>query len=267
MFEPVKDWFDAFQQLMDLIELSDKEKKIIFLDELPWLDTPQSGFLSALEHFWNSWASARQYIILVACGSSASWIIHKINNNKGGLHNRITKRIKLEPFSLAETEVFLHKKNSALTRYQIVQLYMVLGGIPYYLDMVDAGQSAVQNINRLCFEADGELRDEFGNLYTSLFKNADRHMAVIEALSVKSSGLGRDGIINLCEIKISINEYIIDKQYADDLRKKVEVFRTQSKTKKALFLTMITAFGLQNNAHAQTCVQNSLVLDNLFVAI
>ena len=198
---PAKNWFDAFQQLMDFVENSAKQKKVIFLDELPWFDTPNSGFISALEHFWNSWASARRDIILIVCGSSASWIINKLINNKGGLHNRITKRIKLEPFSLAETEVFFKSKNNAFERYQIVQLFMVLGGIPFYLDMVETGQSAIQNINRLCFEANGELRTEFDNLYTSLFKSAQDHEAVIEALSTKACGLSRDELIKTAKIK------------------------------------------------------------------
>ena len=198
--KPAKNWFDAFQYIMDLIEGSNKPKKVIFLDELPWLDTPQSGFISALEHFWNSWASARRDIILIVCGSSASWIIKKLINNKGGLHNRITKRIKLEPFNLAETEAFFKSKNSAFERYQIVQLYMVLGGIPFYLDMVDTGQSAIQNINSLCFEANGELRTEFDNLYASLFKKAQDHVAVIEALSTKASGMNREELIKVAKI-------------------------------------------------------------------
>jgi uncharacterized protein len=198
--EPAKNWFDAFQQLMDFVESSTKPKKVVFLDELPWFDTPNSGFISALEHFWNSWASARRDIILIVCGSSASWIINKLINNKGGLHNRITKRIKLEPFTLAETEAFFKHKNGAFERYQIAQLFMVLGGIPFYLDMVETNLSAVQNINRLCFEADGELRTEFDNLYASLFKKAQDHVAVIEALSTKASGLTRDELIKLAKI-------------------------------------------------------------------
>ena len=198
--EPAKNWFDAFQQLMDFVESSTKPKKVVFLDELPWFDTPNSGFISALEHFWNSWASARRDIVLIVCGSSASWIINKLINNKGGLHNRITKRVKLEPLSLAETEVFFKHKNGAFERYQIAQLFMVLGGIPFYLDMVETNQSAIQNINRLCFEADGELRTEFDNLYASLFKKAQDHVAVIEALSTKASGLTRDELIKAAKI-------------------------------------------------------------------
>jgi hypothetical protein len=198
---PAKNWFDAFQQLMDFAEASNKPRKVIFLDELPWLDTPQSGFVAALEHFWNSWASARRDILLVVCGSSASWIINKLINNKGGLHNRITRRIKLEPFNLSETEAYFKSKNAAFERYQIMQLYMAMGGIPYYLDLVDTGQSATQNINRLCFEAGGELRTEFDNLYASLFRLASDHVAVIQALSTKAAGLNRDELIRTAKIQ------------------------------------------------------------------
>jgi uncharacterized protein len=394
---PAKNWFDAFQQLMDFVQNSTKPQKVIFLDELPWFDTPNSGFVSALEHFWNSWASARKDIILIVCGSSASWIINKLINNKGGLHNRITKRIKLEPFSLAETEAFFKSKNSAFERYQIVQLYMVLGGIPFYLDMVETSQSAIQNINRLCFEANGELRLEFENLYSSLFKKAEDHEAVIQALSTKALGLSRDeliktakikngggttnllkeleecgfirkypafgkrernqlyqlidfyslfyltfiknssvidenlwingvdnpqfrawsgyafemiclhhlkeikqalgisgvftntstwfstdktqkaqidlvidrrdGIINVCEMKFSVKPFTIDKKYAEELRLKMETFREQTNTKKSIFLTMITAFGVQKNEYSNAVVQNAISLNELFTPL
>ena len=198
---PTKNWFDAFQQLMDLLEASNQPKKVIFLDELPWFDTPNSGFMTALEHFWNSWASARTDVILVVCGSAASWIINKLLKNKGGLHNRITQRIKLEPFNLAETAAFFKSKNAVFEQMQIAQLYMALGGIPFYLDMINVGESAVQNINRLCFEADGALRIEFESLYASLFKKADNHVAVIEALAQKSSGMSRDELIKAAKIQ------------------------------------------------------------------
>ena len=135
-----KTWFEAFGQLMDLIETQkSKKKKIIFLDELPWLDTRGSNFLPALEHFWNSWASARKDILLIVCGSAASWMINNLLRNRGGLHNRVTERIKLEPFNLAETEAFLKAKNLGFDRYQIILIYMVFGGIPFYL----AGAGAV----------------------------------------------------------------------------------------------------------------------------
>ena len=197
---PAKNWFDAFQQLMDLLEASKQPKKIIFLDELPWFDTPNSGFVTALEHFWNSWASARTDVILIVCGSAASWIINKLLKNKGGLHNRITQRIRLEPFNLAETAAFFKSKNAVFEQMQMAQLYMALGGIPYYLDMINVGESAVQNINRLCFEADSALRIEFESLYASLFKKSNNHVAVIEALAQKSSGMNREALIKAAKI-------------------------------------------------------------------
>ncbi len=125
-------WQDAFEEIIKFAETSTKSKKVIFIDELPWLDTPNSGFMPALEHFWNSWASARTDIILIVCGSAASWMIKKLLNNRGGLHNRVTKRIKLEPFSIYETDLFLKSKGAVYEPYQTAQLYMALGGIPFF---------------------------------------------------------------------------------------------------------------------------------------
>lgn len=195
---PAKNWLDAFRQLIELLEnTTTTGKKIIFLDELPWLDTHKSYFLTGLEFFWNSWASARRDILLIVCGSAASWMIKNLLNNKGGLHNRITGRIKLEPFSLAETEAFLQYKNVFFDRYQIALLYMAFGGIPYYLDNIEGGLSAVQNINILCFEKNGLLRDEYENLYVSLFNRAERHQAIVEILATKKKGLTRGEISKL----------------------------------------------------------------------
>jgi uncharacterized protein len=389
-----KDWFQAFQQLISALEADDSPRKVIFLDELPWLDTTKSYFIAALEHFWNSWASARKDILLIVCGSSASWMINNLINNKGGLHNRVTHRLILDPFTLAECEAFFKHKSATYTRYQIVQLYMALGGIPFYLNAVDVGKSATQNINDFCFTPKGFLRKEFNNLYASLFKKADKHINVIEALSQKMQGLEReellklanlpnngtttkilteleesnfitkytlfgkktrsqmyqlidfyslfylrfvknsnvkdknfwinsldspevrawsgyafeqvcfshldeikkalgiagvqtnssawignngtnkaqidlvidrrDQVINLCEAKFSINTFTIDKKYADELRTKIGVFKDATQTQKAVFLTLITTLGLTQNDYAQSIVQNSLTLDDLF---
>ncbi len=388
--KPAKDWFEAFNQLIDFLELIEgDEKKIIFLDELPWLDTPKSKFLSGLEYFWNSWASARRDILLIVCGSAASWMITNLLNNRGGLHNRITGRIKLAPFTLAETEAFLKYKGIAFDPYQIILLYMVLGGIPFYLDNVEPGRSATQNINALCFEKGAMLRDEYDNLYASLFKKAGRHKAVVEALAQKKKGLTRgeikqisklpnggrltrilkeleestfirqyrpfgkkerftlyqlidpyslfylnfiqksstddenfwinahetpiyrawsgyafemvclhhipqikkalgiggvqtsvaswyneaaqidllidrkDQVINLCEMKFSIQPFTITKSYAEKLRHKIGTFQTVTKTNKALFLTMITTHGIAQNQYAYL-VQNDLSMEILF---
>lgn len=191
------DWLTAFFQLTRVLEKSKKKKKILFIDELPWFDTPKSGFMQALEFFWNSWASARDDIVLIVCGSATSWMINKLINNKGGLYNRVTRRLKIEPFTLAECERYINKSNSSLDRYQIVQLYMVMGGIPFYWDQIDTRLSAMQNINNICFSKDGLLRGEYLKLFRSLFKKHERHEKIVNALSKKSKGLTRYEIIKL----------------------------------------------------------------------
>jgi len=166
-----KSWLAAFDLLAKHLERHKSQTKIIFIDELPWFDTPKSNFLSAFEYFWNHWASARADTKLVVCGSSTSWILSKIIKNKGGLHNRITSRIKVKPFTLHETELFLAYKKIKVNRYQIIELYMIMGGIPYYLEAVKKEKSIAQNVDELFFAEDAILASEFENLYASLFKN------------------------------------------------------------------------------------------------
>lgn len=192
-------WTQAFQMLKTYAEpLLKKKKCVIFLDEFPWLSSAKSGFLQAFEFFWNSWGTKQNNLILAICGSAASWMIQKIVNNKGGLHNRITRKIRLLPFSLAETADYLKHKNVNLDHYQVIQLYMAFGGIPQYLKEVLPGQSAAQNIDRICFTKDGVLQKEFGNLYQSLFADADKHISIVRALGAKPSGLTRKEIILEC---------------------------------------------------------------------
>lgn len=194
-------WFQTFQYLIKALErLPQTAKKTLFFDELPWLDTSNSFFISALEHFWNSWASARTDINLVVCGSAASWIINELINNTGGLYNRVTHPIYLEPFTLAECEAFFKSKAPSYDRYHILQLYMVFGGIPFYLDFVDPAKSAAQNINDLCFTSRGRLRKEFDKLYASLFKKAEKHIAVIEALAQHSMGMERQTLLKAAKL-------------------------------------------------------------------
>jgi uncharacterized protein len=193
-------WQEAFHQLTIGLEKSKVRKKIIFIDELPWLASSKSNFLNALNHFWNHWASARKDIILIVCGSAAAWMINKIVKDTGGLHNRITEKIKINPFSLQETELFLKNKKIALNRHQIIELQMIYGGIPYYLETVKKGISVAQNIDESCFDRNGILHDEFNNLYASLFKNHLNHIQVIEALSSKNIGLSRDSILKAIKI-------------------------------------------------------------------
>ena len=198
-----KSWFEAFNQLEKLIEnkRKTKRKKVIFLDEMPWMATNRSRFLTAFTAFWNNWASNRKDILVIICGSSASWMINKILKNKGGLHNRVTAKIPMFPFNLNETELFLKKKNIKLDQYGITQLYMVMGGIPFYLDQVNSGESATQNINRLCFTKEGLLNTEFNELFSSLFHNSDHHLKIVKALAQKRKGLSRDELINKTKLK------------------------------------------------------------------
>lgn len=394
---PPKSWLKAFDILQTYLEtLPSQKKKVIFIDELPWLATPKSDFLSALENFWNSWASKRKDIVLVVCGSAASWMISNVVRNKGGLHNRITKRIRLMPFNLAETKMYLNSRSVKLGLHDLLHLYMVMGGIPHYLKEAKKGRSAAQIIDEVCFTKDGLLRDEFNNLYGGLFNKPERYIEVIKALAKKPSGLTRselikaanlttggtttkifdsleesgfimkylpfgknakqgifklsdpysafylkfiansratgsgtwikksesaswkswsgfaferlclahvtqlkaalgiqgiyseesswrllgnsktdgaqvdllidraDNIINLCEIKFSKGAFLINKKYADTLQKKIGAFRLSTKTKKSIFLTFISTFGLVENQYSNSLVEQDVLAEVLF---
>ena len=198
---PVKDWIDAFDILMDYLSSLNEERKVVFFDELPWLDTPRSNFISALENFWNTYASDRHDIVLIVCGSATSWMIDKLINNHGGLHNRITRRILLEPFNLHETEMLLSANGLNLSKYEIAECYMVFGGIPFYLSLLRKELNLSQNIDFLLFDPRGDLYAEFDNLYASLFSNSTDYTKVVEALSKNSSGFTRNDISAMTGIK------------------------------------------------------------------
>jgi uncharacterized protein len=389
-------WIKAFDMLQQFLERQiQRQKSVVFFDEFPWLHSQKSGFLPAFEHFWNTWASRQPRLIIVICGSAASWMIENIVNNKGGLHNRISRQIRLLPFNLEETEKYLKSRRINLDRYQLLQLYMTMGGIPQYLKAVQPGESAAQSIDRLCFVKDGALKTEFKNLYRSLFDNAEHHEAVVRALARRKQGFTRKEIIetcslssggtttkllqeleesgfitqyipfdktikdsvyklsdeyslfylkfiehakatgagtwlrlstkssynswggfafegicqkhvvqiksalgiagvltenslwryapkngqgaqidllldrqdlciNVCEIKFSTSEFVIDKRYAGELETKLKVFRDNVKTKKTLFLTMITTYGVKKNDYYISLVQNEVKMDALF---
>lgn len=385
-------WLEAFQQLISILSKSKQPKKIVFFDELPWLDTPKSGFIQALEHFWNSWASARNDVVLVVCGSAASWMINKIIKNKGGLHNRVTQKIRLAPFTLHECELMLQAKGVVWNKYQIAEAYMALGGIPYYWSHIKKGKSAAQAIDELCFAENAILKDEYQNLYASLFKNSEGHELIVKTLSKKTIGLSRkeiialsklpngggttkileeletsgfirkykpigrenresiyqlldfyslfyyqfihkqkniaedywqknidhpshrawagyafeqlclihlpqikkalgisgveteaaswrgksnkcqidllidrrDQIINLCEMKYAIGEIEITKKYADELRNKMQAFKSETKTKKAVHLTFVSTYGAKQNQHSSGLIQQEIKLNALF---
>jgi AAA+ ATPase superfamily predicted ATPase len=392
-----KTWQTAFNRLKDgLLSIKSKKKKVVFIDELPWLDSHKSGFLSSFSYFWNAYASERSDIIVVICGSAASWIIEKVINDKGGLHNRITKRIRLLPFNLRETQQYLLHKKINLGHYELLQLYMVMGGIPAYLNEVQRGKSVAQNIEAICFSKDGILAGEFSNLYAALFASPENHIQVIRALAKKNKGLTREEIvaigklttggtlskvlseldesgfiqkiypfgkrekesvyrltdefslfyfkfmherkmnekgqwiakqatpsyiswcgyafenicikhivqikqalqiggvhsdsaswifrgnknnkgaqidllidrtdhcINICEAKFSTKQFAIDKKYADELKNKILAFRTHTNTRKTLFLTFITTYGLLDNQYKQQLADGEITMDALF---
>ena len=200
---PPRDWRQAFHSLTQHLESLPPPKHgkhIIFFDELPWLASPKSEFLPSLEYFWNTWASVRNDIVLVVCGSAASWMIHKLLRNRGGLYNRITRRLRLLPFSLGETELYLKNSRIDLTRRQIVEVNLLTGGIPQYLNHVERGQSSAQIIESLAFENDAPLRDEFYGLFASLFAHSERHCDVIRFLANRRYGYTRNEMVQNLDI-------------------------------------------------------------------
>jgi uncharacterized protein len=396
LYQQPATWADAFDQLNHyLVPKLAAGRSVVFLDEFPWLSTHKSGFLPAFDHWWNSWGNTQSNLVVVICGSAASWMIQNIVNNKGGLHNRITRKIRLLPFNLKETEEFLHDRQINLDRYQLLQLYMIMGGIPHYLKEVRKGESAAQSIDRICFTKDGLLESEFENLYHSLFDDATRHLAVVRALAGNNSGLRRseiiikarltsggtitglleeliesgfvmawqpydrksrdtiyklgdefthfylkfmenkrvsgagawqsfstgqswkswsgvafervclkhvssikkalgisgvhteesawrhlakkekgaqidllldrkDFVINVCEMKYAESEFVIEKGYAGELENKLNVFKLETGTRKSLFLTLVTTFGVKENDYFIRLVQNSVTMNALF---
>ena len=392
-------WVEAFILLIEFLKSrQNEEKQVVFIDELPWLDNRKSGFLRGLSFFWNSWA-VDQNIVVVICGSAASWMIQKVVYHTGGLHNRITQSIHLKPFTLLETEHFLKHKYINLNRYQIVQLYMAIGGIPHYLEKIKAGKSAAQIIDDMCFSNTGILKNEFNKLYPALFENSERHISIIRALTQKQQGMNReeiihaaklsnggtvskvleelaqsgfiaayfpfgkkkkgkiyrltdeyslfyvhfieknkqegrqtwhhlsqtqtykswsgyafesicikhlpqikksldiagvysnsssfllkgtsdqqgtqidllldrkDGIINLFEMKFHNKVFTLNKSYAQSLKEKMDIFQETTQTRKQLFWTMVTTFGIKHNEHSLGLIDSVLTLDDLFVEV
>ncbi len=397
------DWDEALYALKEVVAKIDTSKKvIIFFDELPWLASNRSGFLPALEYIWNQYFSHLNNIILIVCGSAANWIIKKIINNKGGLYGRLSEIIKLNAFTLDETEKFLFSQHIKLSRKQIIELYMAVGGIAKYLTYIQPGESVAQIINRLCFTPQGQLVGEFNNLYQSLFDDSQKHLQIVKGLAEKKSGISqkdllenlnipsggqsssileeleesgfiaacpeflkkaknkklwlideysyfyiswmepvknsivlgndkdywlkmhndprwktwagyafesicfkhvsqikkklgvaavlthesqwsyrpknksekgaqvdlvidrKDDCINLCEIKFYHSEFTIDQNYAKELQYKIHIFREKSKTRKTIFLTFITPFGLRKNEYSTEFVNYEITLEDFF---
>ena len=188
-FPLVSNWFDAFDQLKTYLQHLNKKRVVVFLDEMPWLDTPKSRFLKALELFWNSWGAIQENLMFIVCGSATTWMMNKLIGDKGGLHNRITRNIHLSPFNLYETEIYLNQKKIRLSRQQIAECYMILGGIPYYLDLLEADKSLSQNIDNLFFQRDALMKNEYDFLLRALFNEASLYRKIIELISKKNKGL------------------------------------------------------------------------------
>jgi AAA+ ATPase superfamily predicted ATPase len=402
--ESPRDWLQAFELLTSAInKLGGKKRIVLFFDELPWLASPRSGFKKALDYYWNTVWSKNSKIILVICGSAASWVIKNIINDKGGLHNRVTLKLRLSPFSLKETYDYLHYAGRKLNHQQVLEIYMALGGIPDYLEKIKPSLSAAQNISELCFSRNGQLFDEFDKLFSSLFNNAKAYVDLIKLIAQKRNGITRqdigkkaklsetggtlserltaleetgfiksfipignterglcykvideycllyltwvapikkkieneaestywiskintpawhswsgyafeavcmkhvtqikkalfiplgalsdswhyspkpgselrgaqidllfdrdDGVITLCEIKYSQKNFEIDKKYAHELINKVQVFKTHYKTKKQVFISMVTADGLKKNRYSEELITSKATLDDLF---
>jgi len=189
-----KNWIEAFEQLKQyLVVKKGTKKKVIFLDEFPWINTPKSGFVEKFAHFWNSWASENKVMIIIS-GSAATWMVKNIVNGKGGLHNRISQTSYLHPFTLRQSKEMLRGMGIKATNSQLAELYMVLGGVPYYLSLMEKDKSIQQNIDSLLFKKTGKLFNEYQNLLPALFDNAKNHMMVLAVLASKWKGLSRSEI-------------------------------------------------------------------------
>ncbi len=194
-FKMPKTWMEAFYQLEQLLlKLDDGKRQVIFIDELPWMDTPRSGFLSAFESFWNGWCSGRDNIMLIVCGSATSWILSNLSRSKGGLYGRLTHEIKLHPFTLKECEEYFMAEDIELSRYDIVQSYMVFGGIPYYLSYFQKGMSFEDNTDTILYGRNPKLKDEFNRLFNAIFTNPEDCKKIVRLLATKHSGYTREEI-------------------------------------------------------------------------
>lgn len=285
--EKPSDWMEAFDMLIKFLETNQKEEKqVVFIDEIAWMDTPRSGFLTAFEHFWNGWASGQHHLMLITCSSAASWVLDNIINNRGGLYDRTTCEIHLSPFTLQECEQYLHSKDIQLDRYSQALSYMAIGGVPYYLSMLKKGESIAANIDNLFFAKGAKLRNEFDNLFASQFADSESLKSIVKLLTKKKEGFTRkeiselckiktggaqtdmiidraDRLINICEMKFYNTDFIVDKGYDTVLRNKLTTFMEETKVRKSPIMTLITTFGLKYNEYSGR-FQSVITLEGLF---
>lgn len=264
-----KDWMEAFfslERLLIIVPKPKRGKKVVFLDEMPWMDTPKSGFVSALEHFWNSYAAWTHDIILVACGSAATWVVDKVLNNKGGLHNRISRQICLQPFDLSETEAFLKGKGFKWNKYDVAQCYMTMGGIPYYLDNIPTNVSSFPAaIDEMFFRQGSILREEYANLYKSLFSNSSIYERIVEVLAKRKMGVPKQELIKAANLSDggTLAECLNNLERCGFIRK-YNAYGKKSRDTLYQLIDFYTLFYLQfvnddvtsNGAHWQTMIDS-----------
>ena len=201
-FTRPRTWYEAFDKLRELLAHNHHAgKRVVFIDELPWMDSRAGNLVSALEHFWNDWGVTQSDLVLIVCGSATSWMTKKILKNRGGLHNRVTQKLYIRPFTLAECKAYLHSRNILMEDMEIAECYMIMGGIPFYLKNIRPGASLAQNVDEMFFADKGRLDDEFNALYASLFDKSDHYISVIEALSSKNKGLTREELLKATKLE------------------------------------------------------------------
>jgi uncharacterized protein len=239
----VENWYTAFAALQKYLSTTSVQgKKIIFLDELPWMDTAGADFLTGLEFFWNSWASGQKDIFLVVCGSATSWMVSHLFTSKGGLYNRVTGKLKLEPFTLGETKAFFDTNGFQYNHQQCAEAYMVFGGIPFYLEQFDKALSPAQNIDRLCFGTDAFFKDEYHLLYKSLFKKHEKYLQVVAAIGTKNKGIIREEIKATIDLSDggSLTKILIELEENGFIRK----YGALSKKAKGALFQLVDFFSL-----------------------
>lgn len=193
--EPLKDWADAFHRLEDFLSKKrTKKKMVVFIDEMPWLDTPRSGFMTAFEHFWNDWGCGKHNLLLIVCGSATTWMLDKLINNHGGLYGRTNREMHMHPFTLNETQRYLESRNVTMDCYDIVQTYMMMGGVAYYMSFMEPGKSLAENIDDIFFSEGGFLVSEYDRLFTSLFADNQNYRKIVECLASLRYGATRPQI-------------------------------------------------------------------------
>lgn len=246
-------WIKAFRQLQEYLSSLRKKQIVVFIDELPWLDTPRSKFFRALDLFWNGWGDSQTNLKFIVCGSATTWMTNKLLGDKGGLHNRVTRQIYLTPFNLYETEKILQSNGISWSRHQIAECYMVVGGTPYYLSKMDKAQSLAQNIDRLFFHNAGELRNEYDFLFRSLFKDSTTYRRVVEVLASKSMGMTREDIASSLDVSAggTLTE-VMENLIRCDFVREYNAFGNKRKGKLYQLTDLFTLFYIKQVKDAKT---------------